>query len=254
MNGPLSARPTLVIHWFLLTIFEADHCANIIYTPGKGRCSRSCCHPSRTSGWIRGWSGVLLLGHVVVGEGLLQRWDGVERRHAAIQATAVLTALGATPAAVTPTWAPRSGRRRGRGALVAAPGWGRLAQVVGEMRQLAKGALRWGNGGWWGLAGERRCCWCWLWGCWKWGWGGWCWEMGPIWGEKLPPKPGLTWWEKFWNSRGPLLAEAAGLKKLMSSLMMVEGVAGIAADQLLKLVREEEVLDWAAVPSPEGSW
>lgn len=80
--------------------------------------------------------------------------------------------------------------------------------------------------------------------------------MGPIWGEKLPPKPGLTWCEKFWNSSGPLLAEAAGLKKLMSSLMMVEaGVGGIAADQLLKLVKEEEEeLDWAAVPRPGASW
>lgn len=78
--------------------------------------------------------------------------------------------------------------------------------------------------------------------------------MGPIWGEKFPPKPGLTWWEKFWNRRGPLLAEAAGLKKLTSSLMMVEGVWEIAADQLLKPVRDEEVLDWHGVPRPDVSW
>lgn len=78
--------------------------------------------------------------------------------------------------------------------------------------------------------------------------------MGPIWGEKFPPKPGLVWWEKFWNRRAPLLAEAAGLKKLTSSLMMVEGVWEIAADQLLKPVRDEEVLDWAGVPRPDVSW
>lgn len=123
----------------------------------------------------------------------------------------------------------------------------------------AAAALRWGKGGGGcGLAGERRCCWgcAWLCGCWKWGCGGWCCEMGPIWGEKLPPKPGLTWCEKFWNRSGPLLAEAAGLKKPMSSLIMVEaGFGGIAADQLLKLVREEEEeLDWAAVPRPWASW
>ena len=133
---------------------------------------------------------------------------------------------------------------------------------------------RWGNwpkaaflcgkgGGGWGEAGERLCCWCWLWGCWKWGCGGgggWCWDKaaaaGPICGEKFPPKPGLTWCEKFWNSSGPLLAEA-GLKKLTSSLMMVEGAGGMAADQLLKPVRDEEpVLDWMGpVPqSPDVSW
>lgn len=44
------------------------------------------------------------------------------------------------------------------------------------------------------------------------------------------------------------------MKKPTSSFTMADGVGAMAADQLLKLVKEdEEVLDWTAVPRPDGS-
>lgn len=140
-------------------------------------------------------------------------------------------------------------------------GDGGLLRLLDKCGNWLKAGFLWGKGGaGCGEAGERRCCWCWLWGCWKWGCGGggagWCCDRaaaaaGPIWGEKFPPKLGLTWCEKFWNSSGPLLAEA-GLKKLTSSLMMVDGAGGMAADQLLKLESDVEAeLDWTG---PDVSW
>lgn len=78
---------------------------------------------------------------MVAREILLQGGDGVERRDPSVQPAAVVSALGASPAPVAaPAGAPGGGRRR-RGALVAAPGRGRLAQAVGQVRQLAESGV-----------------------------------------------------------------------------------------------------------------
>lgn len=44
--------------------------------------------------------------------------------------------------------------------------------------------------------------------------------LGPIWGEKLPPNTGLTWWGKFWKSMVPLM-EGTPWKKLSSAALVV---------------------------------
>lgn len=80
----------------------------------------------------------------------LQRRDGVQGRYSSVQPSAVIAALGTSPATIST--ASRAPGRRGcrRGALVAAPWRGGLVKIIRQVRQLVKSSIsvceRWGVG------------------------------------------------------------------------------------------------------------
>lgn len=71
----------------------------------------------------------------------LQRRDGVQGRYSSIQPSAVIAALGTSPATISTT--SRAPGRRGcrRGALVAAPWRGGFVKIIRQVRQLVKSSI-----------------------------------------------------------------------------------------------------------------